>query len=226
MENESQNTQTPINKNNNIIIIILITVIVGLTAFIVYDKVLKETKEPDKEEGLNNTNNDIQTPKNSEDKLQTTTPEEPIALEKGTFKYANRNGFGTVQVEGYITFEKLSNCTDICSAEETDTYDYALFNITKLNNNDFSNYIESLEGNSFASTNAIGIGCINNNKLTYINGTDTNGLQTHELSNEDTTKILNSTKENPIILELSKEKFTNGGGAPQCYSHISTIKVK
>ena len=50
-------------------------------------------------------------------------------------------------------------------------------------------------------------------------------MKSYNLSKEDTTKIMNATKENPITLKLERLELTSPGDALSCYSHITTIKV-
>ena len=50
-------------------------------------------------------------------------------------------------------------------------------------------------------------------------------MKEYQLSVVDSVKIMNSTINNPIFLELERLEFNGGSGAPTCYSHITNIKV-
>lgn len=50
-------------------------------------------------------------------------------------------------------------------------------------------------------------------------------MKDFSFSTSNTNKIMSSTKENPVKLELGKLKLTNGGFATTCYSHMTTIDV-
>ena len=95
----------------------------------------------------------------------------------------------------------------------------------RLQSDDFSSYVRDLNGNAFAKENAIGLGCIENNRLSYVNDSDELGMKGYNLSESDTSILLNSSQSNPITLELEKLQYTSGRGAPKCYSHITYVKV-
>ena len=83
-----------------------------------------------------------------------------------------------------------------------------------------------MQGNAFALENAIGLGCVIDNQITYINDSDETEFKRYKLSQEDSEKILNSTESNPITLKLEKLQLSSGRGASLCYSHITKIEVK
>lgn len=197
-------------KKNNVLIIVVVILSLLLVVFggyIIYDKLLNAEKETITKE---------------EDPI--TEERDPITLEKGTFKNDANGGSGTVQVEGYVTtIEK--NEDPYCQENCTDKINYVFFNILRTENTEFQDYINGHEGNSFVSGNAIGLGCIKNEILSYVNDSDLNGMKGYELLKDDTSKIMNSTKEKPVILELERLKFSSGSYAPSCYSHITKITV-
>lgn len=126
---------------------------------------------------------------------------------------------GKVIVTGYVTSEKIQeNLYD-------EGYLYTYFNILDSNSKNFLTFIENRKGNLFVTNNGIGIGCIEDNTLNYYNASDIYGMMNYKLSEKDTNRIMNSTKENPIKLELERLMFTSGSGAPNCYSHITNIKI-
>ena len=50
-------------------------------------------------------------------------------------------------------------------------------------------------------------------------------MKEYNLTKDETTKIMTATKEKTVKLELEKLKLTDGVEAPNCYSHITKIKV-
>jgi len=137
--------------------------------------------------------------------------------EKDTFSLEDETGKAIVK--GYIAIENISeNLYD-------DGYEYVYFNIIESNSQNFLKYIENNSGNSFVLEKAIGIGCIESDSLNYVNDSDEYGMKSYSLSKEDTEKILATTKKRTVTLELEKLKLSNGGHAPNCYSHITNIKV-
>lgn len=138
-------------------------------------------------------------------------------------KFSIETESGRVEVLGYATLEKVNEAD--CYTDNCNKYDYVFFNILESESEDFLTYIENLNGNTFVSNQNIGLGCFSNNILNYYNHSDEFGMKSFTLTKDETSKIMNSTKENPIKLELEKSKLTGGIGAPNCYSHITNIKV-
>jgi len=137
--------------------------------------------------------------------------------------------YGTVQIEGYATIQEVIDCSyDDSECFENDNppkLDYLIFNILKVDDENFKRWIESMSGNSFVSGDGIGLGCVSDGKLYYYNNSDEKGTQSITLTQADTAKIVNSTRNNPITLELERLKLSFGSGAPVCYSHITMIKI-
>lgn len=134
-----------------------------------------------------------------------------------TFSYDN--GYGTVDVLGYVTIENIE------LYDEDEKINYVYFNIIDTKSNDFLQYIDSLNGNSFVSNKAIGLGCTDYKKIFYLNSSDEKEFENYELDENVSNKILASSIDNPIKLRLTRFKYSGGSGAPNCYSHISTIEL-
>lgn len=126
---------------------------------------------------------------------------------------------GSVDVLGYITIEKIENF------DNEETFDYVFFNVVDTKSNDFKTFLEGLSGNTFGGKDKIGLGCINNGKIYYFNSSDGKELESYELSETSSKKILDSTEGNPIKLRLTRLEYNGGTSAPSCYSHITNIEV-
>lgn len=126
---------------------------------------------------------------------------------------------GSADVLGYITIEKIENF------DNEETFDYAFFNVVDTKSNDFKTFLEGLSGNTFGGKDKIGLGCINNGKIYYFNSSDGKELESYELSETSSKKILDSTEGNPIKLRLTRLEYNGGTSAPSCYSHITNIEV-
>ena len=205
-----------------VVITILIIAVLALGGFVIYDKFIKE--EPNTEEPG----------KNPDDNK----PKPPVQLQRGTFKKDIISGndyyYGTVQVEGYATIKTLKECHDeyisdtMADCENVYSYDYVFFNILRTENNDFERFVQDRVNKFWMDNNAVGLGCMKNNVIEWNNYFDGDHLPGEEtqlsLSTSDTAKILNSTKSNPIILELEKLKMTEGIEVYGCYSDITKIR--
>ena len=204
-----------IKKEKNKLIPILIILIVLLVGVLVWVLVFRETPE----EKPNNNNINENNPNNNDNNNN-----EEKKLEKGTFVMPE--AYGKFQVEGYVTVVELPDCPEFCEeGEEYNTLNYAIFNITKIENTEFPKFLEQMDGNSFVGDYSIGLGCSTDGILNYYNDSNATGMKKYELTKADSDVILKSTKEKPIILELERFLFTGGSGAPSCYSHISTINI-
>lgn len=126
---------------------------------------------------------------------------------------------GSVDVLGYITIEKIENF------DNEETFDYVFFYVVDTKSNDFKTFLEGLSGNTFGGKDKIGLGCINNGKIYYFNSSDGKELESYELSETSSKKILDSTEGNPIKLRLTRLEYNGGTSAPSCYSHITNIEV-
>lgn len=134
-----------------------------------------------------------------------------------TFNISNESG--SVDVLGYITIEKIENF------DNEETFNYVFFNIVDTKSNDFKTFLEGLSGNTFGGKDKIGLGCINNGKIYYFNSSDGKELESYEIGETSSKKILDSTEENPIKLRLTRLEYNGGTSAPICYSHITNVEV-
>jgi len=135
--------------------------------------------------------------------------------------FSIENSTGKLIVKGYPIVKKI----ELEGYYPSETYEYVYFNIIESNSQNFLTYLENSKGNTFVLEKAIGIGCVENESLSYVNHSDKYGMKGYNLSKEDTIKIMNATKDNPITLELERLELTSPGDAPNCYSHITTIKI-
>ncbi len=179
------------------LVVVLFILVISLGGYVFYDKIILKNDNEIQESKNNNSNSE----------------------ENNTFSNVTKSG--KVRVKGYITIEKMTQE----GYYEAPTYDYAFFHILNTKSQDFEDYITGLKGNAFAYDNAIGLGCIENNQLSYVNESDQFGLKGFKLSVEDTNKLLNSSVNNPLTLDLERLEFTGGSGAPECYSHITHISI-
>ncbi len=105
---------------------------------------------------------------------------------------------------------------------------YIYFHIISGGNSDFLKFINNNSNIFFAKEGAIGLGCKNNNIITYENKSKKLGFEEFELSLDESNKILNSSKNNPVTLKLERLKEPlEGYGPSACQSlitHISVVK--
>lgn len=189
-------------KKNLLITGAVVVVILILMIFIS----LKNKKKYDfgNNQVTNNTQNEI-------------PPKEDNFAKNDTFNISTESG--SVDVLGYISIEKIK------SFETDETNDYVFFNIVDTKSNDFKTYLEGLSGNTFGGNNKIGLGCTDNEKIYYFNSSDGKELESYELSENSSKKILDSTEGNPIKLRLTRLEYNGGTSAPICYSHITNVEV-
>ena len=200
MENNNLNNQQN-GKNNIIIVIVALTclIIIGMVGYKLFIEKPKENVE---------TNNSSEAKTN--DKIINT--------------FSKSTDSGIAVVKGYAYIEKMQHeCYDDCDTAPYE--DYVFFHVSETKSEDFKAYINGLNGNSFARENAIGLGCVKNNQLTYVNNSDAKEWQSLTLTTVDTNKILSSTASSSITLKLEKLALTNGGPAVDCYSHITNVTV-
>jgi len=132
------------------------------------------------------------------------------------------NGYGKVNVTGYAYTEERTN------SDTGEKYKYVFFKVTESNSNNFMQFLEDNNGNAYVGDKAIGLGCLNNNIISYNNASDEFGTKgvNYKLSVNDTSKIMSSSSNNPINLELEKYRLTNGSSGYNCTSLITKITVK
>lgn len=144
-------------------------------------------------------------------------PKEDNFGKNDTFNISTESG--SVDVLGYISIEKIENF------ETDETNDYVFFNIVDTKSNDFKTFLEGLSGNTFGGNNKIGLGCTDNEKIYYFNSSDGKELESYEIGETSSKKILDSTEGNPIKLRLTRLEYNGGTSAPICYSHITNVEV-
>ena len=179
-----------------ILIILLLMIFISLK--------YKKKYDFENNQAINNTQNEI-------------PPKDDNFGKNDTFNISTESG--SVDVLGYITIEKIK------SFETDETNDYVFFNIVDTKSNDFKAFLEGLSGNTFGGKDKIGLGCINNGKIYYFNSSDVKELESYELGENFSKKILDSTENNPIKLRLTRLEYNGGTSAPNCYSHITNVEV-
>lgn len=124
-------------------------------------------------------------------------------------------------VTGYAQVQEIDEafCEENCTV-----YDYVVFQATEEVTG-ANAFFEENEGNSFVSRESFGLGCLEDDIISYSNHSDQYGMDQVELSAELTQQILDSTKESPITLRLQKLKLDGGRGAPTCYSHFRNVML-
>lgn len=212
------------SKKENKIVYILLMIIMLLFGIIIgygTSRILDDKKE----ENSNCTEEKESTKETN--KEENTSNENNITIEEdnNSFSYnMGESGYGIATVTGYITTEKVIESDVYFSGAPT--YDLIYFNIVDSKNDNFLKYLKDHDGNTFVSEKKFAIGCLENNKIVYNNFSDSTGMKEYEITSTDTNKLMNSTKETPVKLEIEIYKNTQGFGAPKCYSWISTVKVK
>jgi len=160
-----------------------------------------------------------------------TTKNTQVSSASDAFSNHGDDGYyGTPQVEGYATiFQRQDGGGDTgdCgqNGELCTTVDYVLFHVTRNSNVALREFLLDQNGNSFAGEGIIGMGCVSNEVISYSNVSDSDGWKPYTISAEDTTKIMASTANSPIAINVSRSKLTTGGGAPTCYSHFATFTL-
>jgi hypothetical protein len=207
-------------KNNTWLIVLLVLIIMGLIGYICY-KEIKEGNKPSPapvEEKKEDKEPDV-IPSKEEKKED----EKPVKV-KETDTFSLDTESGVAYVTGYATIEELRG--DGLEEDENEKVDYVLFHITSPTSSNFLKWIKSIEGNAFVGEKAIGLGCVENNIIKYVNSSDKLGDKEFTLTKNDSTMIINSTKDSPVTLKLERLQFTSGSGAPLCYSHITYVSVE
>jgi len=148
----------------------------------------------------------------------------PPSDEAKSFSYEKGVGFyGTLTFSGYLDIKKrICNPDDMCNK----TVDYASMIITCSNNKAIYDFINDNKGNSFVGDKSIGLGCYEKdaNRIYSLNSADSGQVE-NIISGDELKKILQSNKNNPVKIKLTKPYFSGGGGAPECYSHFRSFKI-
>ena len=205
--------------NHKIFIIVIVLIALGISfgsGFLFSEKL----KNNDKKESNTNANTSTNT------NTKPTTPEPLVDNEPLPEGYDASTYYGKATVRGYATTEKITS-GDVVT-DDSPSYDMVFFNITESDSNKLMAFVDlyGSNGNSYVNGRAIAIGCVKDGKLVHYNDSDEFGMKEYELGEADTTKLVNSTSDATITLEIERYQFTGGSGAPDCYSHISTIAIK
>ena len=206
------------NSNNKVFvatIILLAVCVIGLSSFIIYDKVIK--KEPNKENVINGNNSEKQV-NETDDKDNSNQVEnsDNIVEFKG-------------KVTGYVTI--VTEQGDGLDVPDNEEKKLVFFNITSTDSNDIKAFIKNNQGNSFVNEKGFSIGCLENNSIIRDNNYDNPSgspytiSKTFTIAGNDATRLLETNVSNKITLEIEKKKFTSGGGASLCYSHLTNISI-
>jgi hypothetical protein len=146
----------------------------------------------------------------------------PLATD--IFKESKEYGFyGTLTLTGYVEVQKrICNPGDMCG----ETVDYVYFVFPNTDNEAIKKFTGSMDGNTFVAGDRVGIGCqrATQNKIVYENDADI-GWQVGEIISSDYTRLMASTKAKPVQLKMTREVYTSGRGAPDCYSHFRNFDV-
>lgn len=178
----------------------------------------------------NNTNKAYNSASSANNSTQTATKQtsqNPVSQEKTLSKgdFGNNGDFGTFQAKGYATTVKRDDCPGEGGGTNCPQVDYIFFNITKTENSNIFTFLKNNAGNSYVEDKAVGVGCLANGTINYMNSSDANGRKQYTISKDDTTKIMAASTSKPITLEIEKLKLSGGSGAPACTSLFTTFKV-
>lgn len=150
--------------------------------------------------------------------------EEPTVEEEGTFEFTSEEDYhGTLILTGYLDV-KTRECPPDGMCEKT--VEYANFIFSETNDDDIYDFLGVNEGNSFAGSSSVGIGCYeeDQNRIYSENFGDAGNVE-NIISGEDLTKLLASSESNPVKLKITRPVYTSGRGAPDCYSHFRDFEV-
>ncbi len=232
VEQPAEPTQAPEpKKDNKLPLILLAVLILAIGGFAVWYFVLggngkssskkEEPKQEEKKEETKEDNNEIiepeEQPVQQPEPVQEGENKEEEKEQKNISTFSIDNETGIAYVEGYATIEHKEYYNE--------EGDYIFFNIIKTDSNDLMQFIEGSQGNSYVGDKAIGLGCKNDDIIQYYNHSDEAGFVFYKLDEETTNNILNSTEDTPIKLKLERLRFTGGGEAPLCYSHITYVSI-
>ena len=191
------------------LVVVLVTIGLGVGSYTVYDRFINEP----------NTENDVGKDKGNSNQKSGNNSK----LNEGTFRIVDGDNSlkeGIVRAKGYTTLKTIPG------GYETEEYEYVYFKVLETNNIAFKKWVSEIdEMLIFAGNNGIGLGCIISQKLQYYNISDAHGTKVFSLSKIDTEKIMNSTKENPIVLEFEFFRSSEGSGALECFSNITSMRI-
>jgi len=131
--------------------------------------------------------------------------------------------YGTLTVTGYIDIVNRR-----CGfTEEACFVEYAFFVVEDTDEDAIYDFLPSQNGNAYAGTGKIGLGCYEKDQQKIHSGNDGNDeYYENVIEGEDFSKLMPSSQENPVRLKLTKPIYTSGRGAPDCYSHFRYFEVQ
>lgn len=131
---------------------------------------------------------------------------------------------GYINVRGYATEEEVD---EVWCEENCKKYQYVAFHIlpSEYESGALEQALQQNAGNAYVGDDAIGLGCDEDGVITYDNDSDEYGYETFTLSPELSTKILASTPEEPMDLQLVKYPLNGGREAFTCYAHFTRVET-
>lgn len=138
-------------------------------------------------------------------------------------KDSNGNYFGKITLTGYLDIQRrVCKPGDMCGS----SVDYAYFVFGDTDNQAIKEFTGTQSGNSFVAGDRVGIGCqLKDIKIIrYENFSDANEI-VGEIKGGDYNDLLAATKAEPVKLTMTRELYTSGRGAPDCYSHFRNFEV-
>ncbi len=196
------------------VLVLVIVVLIGVIGYLVYKN---HNKTIVTSATTNSTPSTTITP-------QTPTP--PKTLLSGDF--GDSGDYGMFQAEGYAQTVKVDNVEANCGMANPGVacpkMDEIFFTITKTNNSHILAFLKELQYTGIPDK-SLAIGCSAGDAIKYSNSSDNQQFKNYTLTKEDTAKILATTVDKQIRLEITKLKFTGGKDAPNCYSPFSTYKI-
>ncbi len=235
MPEETQTTPVEVNKDRKWIVILTIVISALFLSTLTLAFFLLQNNEDDLQTDLDRISlenqrlareiaelEQNQDEENIVDEKEEGNDEEPQEQPQKIYEDTFDGTTGKFTATGYVTTKQVEQawCETDC-----DVYTYAFFNITSTTNQAISKFFSENQGNSYVGNNSIGIGCVENGKLEWINDSDAYPMKEYTLTVADTETLLESDSGNLVKVEFEKYKFTGGSGAPTCYSHFGGIKV-
>ena len=204
------------------LIIILSILVLGLGGYIFYDKLLRKTNNGTQE--LKNNDNKIEeNNSNNETNIDNSQNVQDSFNNNQYVGMTNISGYATVEKEKHSYYEDDNNCEYQNNCYEIS---HVYFHILDSKDKDFLEYSnEYKEPKLSDSNNVIVLGCFIDNKVNYVSFSDELKDQDLYLSENQTKKLLNSSKNNPINLQVLKLKFTGGVDGIDCWSDVTYLNV-
>ena len=222
------------------LVVFLIIIILGIIGFGYYEYQKFNKKYDSLSEKYDQLNNNYKQIKNDYDNAKTELEKSKKNVKEDTAKNSDTNtsvvndfkldssdnsgGYGTVTVTGYPEVKFISGYH---TSIDVDRY-YIYFHIISGGNSDFLKFINDNSNINLAKEGAIGLGCKKNNVIIYENRSKKLGFEEFKLSLDESNKILDSSKNNPVTLKLERLKESMEGYGPSaCQSlitHISVVK--